>query len=121
MQESSRGISVSPIVVGFIGSDPGWTLKGLIVYESGSPFELQLKADIPPVSKSRYPDFVGSPLQATLAVPPAQYGAIVSLPPSGLRTILPQRKGHKEIYHEAKRKKYMRAWQNWSVMEYLEV
>ena len=58
------------VVVLSLGSDIVWTLGSLIGSNHVPPVGLHLIMDIPPGSKVRYPDFVGSPLRVTLVVPP---------------------------------------------------
>ena len=50
---------------------------------------LQLIVDTPLGSKVRYPDSVGSPLQATLAMPPSRFGLRFTLLASGACTDSP--------------------------------
>ena len=70
-QDSSGvGIVYEPDVL-WLGSELGSPLWDLLDSDTWPPVSLQLIVDIPPGSKVRYPDFVGSPLWDTLAVPPS--------------------------------------------------
>ena len=79
------GIGIANEQVDFwLVSKVGFLLGDLLYYETWPPVRIQLIVDIPPRSKLRYPDFVGSPLQAILAVPTSGSCPKVSPPPSGM-------------------------------------
>ena len=66
------GIGIADKPVGlWLGSELGSPLGALLDSETWIPVVLQLILGIPPGSKVRYPDLVGSTLQATAVVPPS--------------------------------------------------
>ena len=83
LQDSSRnGIFDDPI--GFLlGSELDWLLGYLLDSDTWPPVGFQLIVDIPPRSKVRYPDLVGSPVQSTLTVTTSGYFSKCPPPPYG--------------------------------------
>ena len=84
----SLGIDIADNPVDlWLGSEIGYPLGYLLDYEIWTPVVLQLIVDIPPGSKVRYPDLVGSPSQYTIDVPPS-WSCPIFPPPTYGRALL---------------------------------
>ena len=118
--QDSSGIGIADEPVGFcLGSELGSPPGDMLDYQTWTPFGLILIVNIPPGSKVRYPDLVGSPLSVTIVVntlgyrpkfPPPTSGNCLTSPSwstlddnlYGALTTIPWRRGCSWHCHEAK-------------------
>ena len=71
--QDSSGIGIVNYPFGLLmGFELGSPLGDMLYSETWTNVGLQLIVYIPPGSKVRYPDLMGSPLQATPAMPPSR-------------------------------------------------